>query len=368
MKRFLGFVKKEFFHIFRDIKTLMVLFGIPIAEILIFGYVITNEIKDVRIAILDQSKDEITSRITNKILSSGYFILQKNLLSIDDIEKSFRQGKVREVIIFEPGFAGKLQRDKSASIQLIADASDANTANLIVNYTSAIIQDYIRETNQDRVTPMQIMPQVRMLYNEEMKGVYMFIPGTMALILMLVSALMTSISITREKELGSMEVLLVSPMKPFQIILGKVTPYFILSFINVILIILLGYVVFKVPVQGNIALLFGVSMLYIMMALSIGIMISSLTSSQQSAMFISMLALMLPTMLLSGFIFPIENMPKILQWLSYIMPARWYVTAIKHIMLKGTGFMYIWKEIVILAGFTVIFISISVKKFKVRLE
>jgi ABC-2 type transport system permease protein len=207
-----------------------------------------------------------------------------------------------------------------------------------------------------------------MLYNEEMKGVYMFIPGTMALILMLVSALMTSISITREKELGSMEVLLVSPMKPFQIILGKVTPYFILSFINVILIILLGYVVFKVPVQGNISLLFGVSMLYIMMALSIGIMISTLTSSQQSAMFISMLALMLPTMLLSGFIFPIENMPKVLQWLSYIMPARWYVTAIKHIMLKGTGFIYIWKEIVILAGLTVIFISISVRKFKVRLE
>jgi ABC-2 type transport system permease protein len=368
MKRFRGFVIKEFYHILRDVKTLVVLFGIPVAQILIFGYVITNEIKDVKIAILDQSKDEITSRITNKILSSDYFLLENNLSSIDEVEKAFKQGRVKEVVIFEPEFSRKLQKENSASIQLIADASDANTANLIVNYTSAIIRDYIQEINQGRELPMQIVPEVRMLYNAELKGAFMFIPGTMALILMLVSALMTSISITREKEYGSMEVLLVSPMKPIQVVLGKVTPYFILSIINVIVIIMLGYFVFKVPVQGSVALLFGVSMLYIMMALSTGIMISTLTKTQQSAMFISMLTLMLPTMLLSGFIFPIENMPKILQWLSYIMPARWYVIALKHIMLKGTGFLYIWREVLILVGMTVIFIMISVRKFKVRLE
>jgi ABC-2 type transport system permease protein len=367
MRRFWGFVIKEFYHIFRDVRTLIVLFGIPVAEILIFGYVITNEIKDVKIAILDQSKDEMTEKISSKILSSGYFILNQNLESPSDIEEVFRQGKVREVVVFEPDFSKKLGENQAAGIQIIADASDANTANLIVNYTSAIIRDFIRETYNTEL-PMQIVPQVRMYYNESLKGVYMFIPGIMALILMLVSALMTSISITREKELGSMEVMLVSPMRPIQIVLGKVTPYFALSFINVVVIVMLGYFVFGVPVQGSVALLLGVSMLYIMMALSVGIMISTMTSSQQSAMFVSMLSLMLPTLLLSGFIFPIENMPGILQWLSYIIPARWYITAIKHIMLMGTGILYIWKEILILAGMTLFFIAISVKRFKVRLE
>jgi len=367
MKRFWGFVIKEFYHIFRDVRTLVVLFGIPIAEILIFGYVITNEIKDVRIAILDQSKDEVTKKISSKILSSGYFILHQNLEKSSEIGEVFRQGSVREVVVFEPDFARKLGNNQPAGLQIIADASDANTANLIVNYTSAIIGDFIRE-NDGATLPMQIVPQIRMYYNENLKGVYMFIPGTMALILMLVSALMTSISITREKEFGSMEVMLVSPLRPVQIVLGKVAPYFALSFINVVVIILLGYFVFGVPVQGSVALLLAVSMLYITMALSVGIMISTMTSSQQSAMFVSMLSLILPTMLLSGFIFPIENMPRILQWLSYIIPAKWYIIAIKHIMLKGTGVMYIWKEILILIAMTLFFIAVSIRKFKIRLE
>ncbi|MCK4361210.1 MAG: ABC transporter permease [Bacteroidales bacterium] len=368
MNRFWSFVKKEFFHIFRDPRTMLILFGMPIAQILIFGYVITNEIKDVRIGIYDQSKDEVTREITNKILSSGYFLLDNNLNTDKNIEEIFKEGKVKEVIIFEPDFAKKLISNGSAAIQLIADASDANTANLIVNYTQAIIFDYIKKKNAGIQYPLQIIPEVRMLYNEELKGVYMFVPGTMALILMLISAMMTSISIAREKELGTMEVLLVSPLRPAQIVLGKVTPYVVLSFINAVTIILLGYFVFNVPVKGSIVLLLAESMLFILLALSIGIFISTVIKSQQMAMFISMFALMMPTILLSGFIFPIENMPEILQWLSYIIPPRWFIIIIKNIMLKGSGFLYVWKETLILSVMIIFFIALSIKKFKIRLE
>jgi len=368
MKRFLGFVKKEFFHIFRDTRTMLILFGMPIAQILIFGYVVTNEIKDIKIAILDQSKDNVTQEITNKILSSGYFLLDKNLSSIDEIEENFREGNIKEVIVFEPDFANKLERNRTANIQILADASDANTANLIVNYTSGIIFDYIQKENKNVQYPMQIVPEVRMVFNEGLKGVYMFVPGTMALILMLISAMMTSISIAREKELGTMEILLVSPLKPLQIIAGKVIPYVALSFINAVMIILMGYFVFDLPVQGSTVLLLAESLLFIILALSIGIFISTATSKQQVAMFISMFALMLPTILLSGFIFPIENMPEVLQWFSYIIPPKYFIIIIKNIMLKGVGFSYVWKETLILIGMTMFFILLSVKKFKTRLE
>jgi len=368
MKLFRSFVKKEFYHIFRDVRTLLILFGLPIALILIFGYVVTSEIKNAKIAILDHSKDEITTEITNKILSSGYFILNENLNTEKQIEEIFKKGEVREVIIFEPNFSANLSKTGQANVQIITDASDANTANLILNYTRAIIQDYALSLNKGPNLNIKVIPQTRMLYNEELKGVYMFVPGTMALILLLVSAMMTSISIAREKEMGTMEVMLVSPLKPLQIILGKVTPYFVLSFINAITILLLGYFVFGMPVKGSLILLLGESMLFILMSLSLGILISTVSPNQQVAMFISMMALMLPTILLSGFIFPIENMPVLLQWISHIMPARWFIVILKNVMIKGTGLLFVWKESLILIGMTFIFISLSVIKFKVRLE
>ena len=340
MNSFLGFVKKEFFHIFRDFRTLLILFGIPIMQLIIFGFVVTNEIKDAKIAILDYSKDDITNEITYKLISSGYFILEKNLSSINEIEETFKKGKVKEVVIFEHDFAKKLERDKIANIQLLADASDPNIANLIVNYTSGIIRDYINKYNQSRKMPLQIIPEVRMMYNQGLKGVFMFVPGTMALILMLVSAMMTSISISREKEFGSMEVLLVSPLRPTQIIIGKVTPYVTLSFINALSIIALGYFVFGLPISGSIVLLLFESLLFISLALSLGILISIASPTQQVAMFISMFVLMLPTILLSGFIFPVENMPKILYWLSFLMPPKYFIIIIKNIMIKGTGLLY----------------------------
>jgi ABC-2 type transport system permease protein len=368
MAQLLSFIKKEFYHIFRDPRTMLILFGIPVAQLLIFGAVIKNEIKDVPVAIYDQSKDETTQQITNKLLSSGYFILEKNLENTSDIEDIFREGSVKEVIVFENNFGEKLIKEGTANVQLIADASDPNMARLAVSYTRGIINGYVQKLNPNLEVPMQIQPEVRMYFNEEMKSAYMFVPGTMALILMLVSAMMTSISITREKELGTMEILLVSPLKPSQIIIGKVLPYLLLSIVNAFVIVLIGLFVFGVPITGSFILLMLETILFILMALCLGILISTVAKTQMTAMFISMIVLMLPTILLSGFIFPIENMPEILQWLSHVMPARWFISIIRGIMLKGVGITFIWKETLILIGMTLFFVAVSVKKFKIRLE
>ena len=368
MKRFIGFVIKEFYHIFRDKRTMLILFGMPLSQVLLFGFVLTNEIKDAKIALLDHSKDHVTQEITNKLLSSGYFQATEYLTNTDQIESTFKKGKVKEIVVFEPDFALKLEKEKRAHVQVIADASDPNMANLLVNYTQAIIADYQQHMNESTKMPFMVKTESRMYYNPEIRGVYMFIPGIMAMILMLVSAMMTSISIAKEKEMGTMEILLVSPLQPVQIILGKVIPYLMLSLINATVILFLGRFVFNVPINGSIVLLMLENILFIMMALSLGILISTVAKTQQVAMFISMFGLMLPTILLSGFIFPIENMPWPLQLLSNVMPPRWFIIIIKNIMLKGTGFQFVWKETLILTGMTIFFIGLATRKFKVRLE
>ena len=368
MKRFAGFLYKEIFHIIRDVRTLVVLIGMPVIQLLLFGYVLTNEIKDARIAILDHSKDEITAELTQKLLSSGYFKLDRELRSENEIHAMFREGNIKEVIVFEKDFARKFLKEGKANIQIINDASEPNTANLLLNYTRSIVNDYVREAGKTLPGSPGIIPEVRMAYNSNLKGVFMFVPGIIAMLLILISALMTSITITREKELGTMEVLLVSPLRPIQIVLGKVAPYILISFLNVVIILLVSNVVFAVPVRGSIVLLLAECTLYIITALSLGILISTITNSQQVAMMLSLVGLMLPTIMLSGFIYPVENMPLPLQVLCQIMPPKWFIIIIKNIMLKGSGFAYIWKETLVLAGMTAFFIMLSVRKFKNRLE
>lgn len=363
-----GFIIKEFYHIFRDRRSLIILFGMPIAQILLFGFAITNEIKNVDIAILDRAHDNVTTEITQKLLSSGYFTLHDYLQSEEDIEPIFRKGKVKAVIVFEPELSKKLATGNSADIQIIADATDPNTANTITSYASSIILDYQNDLNSTIQVPLQIIPQVRMFYNPELKGVFMFIPGTMTIILMLVSAMMTSISIAREKETGTMEILLVSPLKPLQVVVGKVFPYIFLAAVNATVILLLGYFIFKMPLQGSVMALALESFLFIITALSLGIFISTIAQTQQTAMMISLMGLMLPTILLSGFIFPIDSMPVLLQIISNIIPAKWFIIIVKGLMLKGVSITYLWKETAILILITVVLIGLSIKKYAIRLE
>jgi len=369
MKYFMAFLKKEFQHIFRDRRTLLILFGMPVAQVLIFGYVIKNEIKDTSIAIHDKSHDYQTQSISNKLISSGYFMQQEQINTPQDYERLFRSNTVKEIVVFEPNFAKKISRGEVGKVNIIMDATEPNTAAMLSSYTTAIINSYsINNLLPPESKEMGVQPHIRMLYNADMKDVFMFVPGTMALILMLISAMMTSISIVREKEMGTMEILLVSPLKPAHIIIGKVIPYMILSIFNAVTILLLGTLVFGLPIRGELILILFESILYITLALSIGILISSLVKSQMVAMLISLVALMLPTVLLSGFIFPIENMPKILQYFSAIMPPRWFIVIEKAVMLKGSGLLSIWKETAILLGMTATIISISILTFKQRLR
>lgn len=363
-----GFIIKEFYHIFRDVRSMLILFGMPVVQVLIFGFAISTEIRNAPVAILDHSNDYVTQQITNKLLSSGFFIRGDQVTNEDQIQQIFRKGKVKEVIVFEKDFAKNLENERAAHVQLIADASDPNIANLIVNYTNAIIQSYQQEYFKGMALPVEIVTESQMLYNPGLKSVFMFVPGIITILLMLISAMMTSISIAREKEMGTMEILLVSPLNPVQIVTGKVIPYVLISFINALTILLMSFFIFKMPLEGNMILLLLESILFIVMALSLGIFISTVSNSQQMAMMLSMFALMLPTILLSGFIFPIENMPFLLQLLSNIMPPRWFIIIIKSIMLKGLGIQYVWKETLIIAGMTVFFIALSIRKFKIRLE
>ncbi len=368
MKSFRGFIIKEFYHIFRDKRTMLILFGMPVIQLILFGFAIRNEINDAKIAIFDMSNDYVTLELKNKLISSGYFMLQEDVEKDDDIESVFRRGIVKEVIVFEPGFERRLLKDGKANIQIIADASDPNMANMLITYTTSIIRDYGSSIKQSSVGKPQIVPEVKMYYNPELKSVFMFVPGLIALILMLVSALMTSITITREKELGTMEILLVSPLKPIQIIVGKVLPYLFLSFVNMMTVLLLARFVFSVPFNGSYGLFFIESFLFVITALSLGIMISTISKNQQTAMMIALAGLMLPVIILSGFIFPITSMPWPLQVLSNIVPAKWFLIIVKGIMLKGIGIEYLWKETLILIGMMLFFIVVSVKKFKIRLQ
>ncbi len=369
MNRFLGFVKKEFLHIFRDFRTLIILFGIPAVQVLLFGFVVSTDLKNARFAVLDLSRDDITRKLTDKISSSGFFEKGEELLKYDDVDRVLRGHKTKAVIIFEEDFGRRLIHDGKASVSIITDGSEPNMATLTTNYLTAIISGFNRElADQGAGGGLQVQPEVRMFYNPSLKGQFMFVPGVITLIMILICALMTSITITREKEFGTMEVLLVSPLRPIQIILGKVIPYFILSFVDVLLILVLSWLVFGLPVKGSLLLLLAESMLYIFMSLSLGVLISTVAKNMQQAIFISLVGMMLPTILLSGFIFPIENMPEVYQWVSAIFPPRYFIVIIKNIMVKGTGFLFVWKETLILMLFTLAFIGISIRKFKVRLQ
>jgi ABC-2 type transport system permease protein len=367
MKQFFAFVKKEFYHIWRDKRTMFILLGMPVVQIVIFGFALTNEVKNANIAILDNSKDAETSSLAAQFDASRYFAIEKNLTNYNQVEKEFKQGKIKLAIVFPQGFAEDLQHFNKAQVQIIADAADPNTASQLTNYATAIINDYQKRITDNKKLPYTITTETRMLYNPQLKGAFNFVPGVMAMVLLLVCTMMTAITIVKEKEMGTMEIMLVSPMRPQLVVLAKAVPYLLLSIINIASILLLSVFVLEVPINGNLFLLVFESILFTLVSLSLGLLISSATDSQQTAMFISLIGMFLPTIMLSGFMFPVENMPTPLRIVSNIVPAKWYYNIVRSVMIKGVGLSMIWKETLILAGMMVFFLTMAIKRFKIRL-
>lgn len=367
MKQFLAFVTKEFYHVFRDPKSLLLLFGMPIVLIILFGFALTNEIKNSKIVVCDFAKDLASERLIDKIAASNNFEVQQSLLSHLQIEQAFKTGNIKLAIVFPANFNDDLLHLQKAQVQIIADASDPNTANTLTNYATNIIMDYQQEISKSNEAPQKITTEVRMIYNPELKGTTNFVPGVMALVLLLVCVLMTSVSIVKEKEKGTMEVLLVSPINPLMVVIAKAVPYLFLSLVNLAVILILSVFLLEMPLNGSVLLLFLESALLIITALSLGLLISNSTQSQQQAMIISLMGMLIPTMLFTGFLFPLENMPLPLQIISNIVPSKWYYIIVKSIMIKGLGITAIWKETLILLGMTLFLLTVSIKKFKIRL-
>ena len=366
-KQFFSFVKKEFLHIWRDRRTMFILLGMPVVQIVIFGFALTNEVKNANIAVLDNARDISSASLITEFNASRYFDIEKNLFSYNEIESEFKKGKIKLAVVIPRHFAEDLQHFNKVQVQLIADASDPNTANQLTNYATAVIMDYQKRITNDRKLPYTINTEIRNLYNPQLKGAYNFVPGVMAMVLLLVCTMMTAITIVKEKEMGTMEIMLVSPMKPQMVVIAKAIPYLVLSAVNIASILLLSRFVLEVPINGSLVLLVFESLLFTLVSLSLGLLISSGAESQQTAMFISLVALFLPTIMLSGFMFPIENMPLPLRVISNIVPAKWYYSIVKSVMIKGTGLQSIWKETLILASMMLFFLTLAIKKFKIRL-
>jgi ABC-2 type transport system permease protein len=371
MHQFLSFIKKEFFHIFRDRRTILILLVMPIVQIILFGFAITTEVKNTQMAVFDPSKDAVTQQIKEQFQASPYFTIAEELSDFQQINDVFKIGKISLVLVFSENFSENLLRG-DASIQLITDGTEPNQALMLTQYASGILTsfafDYAQATGALSGVEMQIIPQVKMLYNPQSKSAYNFVPGVMGMVLILICAMMTSIAIVREKEMGTMEVLLSSPLKPIHIILAKAVPYFVLSILNLITILLLAVFALGVPIAGSLFWLFLISLLFIFLALALGLLISTIVETQMAAMLISGMALMMPIMLLSGMVFPIDSMPKILQWVSTIVPARWYIEAVKKLMIQGVEVKFVVKEFLILAAMAIGILLISLKNFKPRLS
>lgn len=380
-KRFMSFVGKEFNHILRDTRTLMVLIVMPVVMIVLFGFALSTEIKDVKVAVYDPSRDAATSRLVSQIDASEYFTVTAFLDGEDGVLDAFRSNSADIALVFEDNFYHRAVHDGDGRLQIIVDGSNTNIGSMAVFYVSSIVSSFQKELAQeaalnqssaggssvDSVSPVTISTSTRMMYNPQMKSAFNFVPGVMGMILMLVCAMMTSVSIVREKERGTMEVLLVSPVKPFSVILAKAIPYFVVSAFILLIVLCLSVFLIKVPISGSLMWVVLVSLLFILVSLSIGILISTLVSKQEVAILISGMVLMLPTMLLSGMLFPIESMPKVLQWVSCCVPAKWYIDSIKVMMIQGLGIRYCLDAVLILCGFLTVITGLSVFKFKDRL-
>lgn len=368
MKQFGSFVLKEFRHILRDRRTMLILLVMPIVQIVLFGFAISTEINNINLAVIAPQQSETIRQIVDRIDANEYFTVVGQLSSPDQIDPLMQREKIDMVLRFGDDFDRGMTQASGAAAQIVIDASNPNNAAAEAMYLQSIVSSYFTEKHPGALSAPAIRPNIQLVYNPRMESTYNFVPGIMGLILFIICAMMTAISIVREKEVGTMEVLLVSPVRPISIVLAKMIPYFAISCVNLATILLLSYFVLGVPLAGSFFWLCTASLIYIVLALGIGLLISTIAKTQVAAMLLSSMAFMMPIIMFSGMIFPVESMPRVLQWVSDIVPAKWYVSAMRKLMIEGLSLRYVATEITVLTGMAVGIIAVALANFKNRLE
>lgn len=364
MNQFISFVIKETKHIVRDRRTMLILFGMPVVMMLIFGFAITTDVRNVKVTVVTAVMNPRIQQVVQRIDASEYFVVTQTVSTTQEAKQLLADHQADMAIVFSNDFAN-VQYSEQASVQFLVDYTDPNMAEQRVSYIQQIIMD---ELCSQQTAQQQVIANTKLLYNPQMKSAYNFVPGIMGMLLMLICAMMTSVSIVREKERGTMEVLLVSPVKPLYIMIAKTVPYFVLSIFILISILLISKFILAVPIEGSVITILAVSLLYIVLALALGMFISVVSQTQVVALLISGMLLIMPSTMLSGMIYPIESMPTVIQYISTIVPTRWYVSAIKKVMIMGVGVDMIYEELIIMLGMTLLFLGIALKKFKIRLS
>lgn len=368
MAQFVSFVRKEFLHIFRDRRSMLILLGMPVVLLLLFGYAVTTEVRNVRVAVLDHSRDEVTTMAYDRISSNEYMSLAMVTADRRDVDAAFRQGRIDVAVVFGSGFASDIRHFGTAQVQVLVDGTEPNQAAMRLQYVGQVLSAMRNDIVKGGVADagFNIVPVTRMLYNPQQKSEYNFVPGVIGMLLMLVCVLMTSVSIVREKETGTMEVLLASPLSPARIIMSKLVPYFVISVFNVATVLLLARYVIGVPMASSLWCFLGVTLLYTLVSLTLGLFVSNLVRTQVAAMVVSMLFI-IPTVYLSGLAFPLESMPKVLQYISAIVPARWFIDAARRLMIQGVEARYILTDVWAMLAMEAVLLVVALKKFKVRL-
>lgn len=378
-----GLLRKEWFHIRRDRRTATVLMALPVVQVMLFGFAIRTDVDNVRLAIVDPAPSNVTLALRSRFAAAGVFRVVAVVPRTENLDPLFQAGTAQQAIVFDQDFATDLGSGTPARLLLITDATEPNTGSLLQAYAEAVVQGYERETaladlagsaphaspvSRVAARPIVIVPTVRLRFNPTRESSNLFVPGLMAFVLTIISALMTAISLTRERETGTMEALLVSPLRPWEIIAGKVTPYLAIGFVAVVAVLIEARLIFHVPVRGSVLLLLFEGALYILVSLAFGILVSARTSSQRIAMLGVFLTTLPPNVPLSGFIFALESMPALLRWIAFIIPGRWFVTIARGIMLKGIGLEYLWRETLYIAALAAVMLTASIRSFHERLE
>ena len=377
MKKIFNLAKKEFIQTFRDKKMLPLIFVAPVLQLILLGFAVTTDVKHIYISVIDRDNSVESRELVGAALNSGYFDLKTDIEKESDIEQALKTGKADFVLYFPPNYSKNIKMSKKASFQIIADGSDATLTGIGLNYLNEIVQKSNKEIRDKMMKSKaglagksiffpQVTPDVKIMYNPELKSANYMVPGVMALILTLMTMLLTSMSITKEKENGTLEQLVVSPLKPYEIIFGKTLPFVLIGMVDVVLVIAGGILVFNIPVMGSLWLLAGCSLIFIMSTLGIGLFISTISRTQQQAMLTTFMFIF-PAMILSGFVFPVTNMPEPAQYFTYLIPLRYFLTIIRGIVLKGNGIEILWPEILALVVFGIVIFTFSAMRFRKKL-